>query len=297
MIKKLCEIPSPSGDEEKMKEFIVNELSRFADLYFEDSFGNLIFVKKGEGASERICIECGMDECFLMVSDAEEKISFTAPPHIKASVFSEKNICFADGSSALIKSEKEENIKAADLYAEPDSRKRRTGEYACLLPCFKKDEDKFSAENLRYKIPIYVLINGLKTIKKNKAELYFVFSVQKCLASRGVKALMQSGIDFDKAVSVSCIDENADGVLVMAKEKSCVLSPKIRKEIMQLTEKNNIPASLGFTEENFYMKTYLAEGRGTPCALICIPCTDNTVMIKDIKVAEKLITAVCERQG
>ena len=37
MLKTLCEIPAPSGEEEKLKEFIISELKDSIDLYFEDS--------------------------------------------------------------------------------------------------------------------------------------------------------------------------------------------------------------------------------------------------------------------
>ena len=293
MIKNLCEISSPSGGEEKIKEFIISELEEFTDIFFEDSFGNLIFIKKGSG--DRICIECGIDEPFLMVSESDdENLRFSAPPHIKAEDFSDKDACFEDGTSVLIESEKEDNIKVANLFASCE-RQRTVGEYVTLLPYFKKGEKTFSAFNIKYKIPVFVLINVIKEIEKNSCEAYFVFSTQKCLANRGTRALMQSGIEFDKAISVSCIEEKEDGVLVMAKEKSCVLTPEIRKEIVSLSKDKEISVKIGFSEENFGMKTYLTEGKGALCGLICIPCIENSVNTDDVKDAENLIKAIIKK--
>jgi len=295
MIKRICEIPSPSGGEERLKEFIVNELENFTDLYFEDTFGNLIFIKKGE--EKRVCVECGIDEPFLMVAESDnENLRFSAPPHIKASDFADKDVCFADQSSCLVESEKEEDIKFCHLFASFEGEKE-TGECVTLLPYFKRNEKTFSAFNIRYKTPLYVLINAIKSIKENTNELYFVFSVQKCLANRGVRALMQSGIEFDKAICISCISEKEEGVSIIAKEKSCIPTPEIRKELLSLARENEISVRVGITEDNFNMKTYLTEGLGAPCGLICIPCTENSVSVNDIKTAEKLITALCEKRS
>ena len=295
MIKRICEIASPSGGEERLKEFIVNELENFTDLYFEDTFGNLVFIKKGKG--KRICIECGIDEPFLMVAESyDEKLRFSAPPHIKASDFANKDVCFCDQISCLVESEKEEDIKFCHLFSSYEGAKN-TGECVTLLPYFKRDEKTFSAFNIIYKTPVYVLINAIKTIKENTDELYFIFSVQKCLANRGVRALMQSGIEFDKAICIACISEKEEGVSIIAKEKSCIPTPEIRKELLYLARENNISLKVSLVEDNFNMKTYLTEGKGVPCGLICIPCTENSVSISDIKTAEKLIAALCEKRS
>lgn len=291
MIKKLCEIPSPSGGEDEIKEFLINGLSDYTDMYFEDFFGNLIFIKRGQG--ERLCIECGIDEPFLMVSDfSGGKTHFTAPPHIKASIFNEKNICYSDGNFALIESEKDENEKVTDLFAS-EKEERQTGDIATIMPCFKKNLENFEAYNIKYKAPAFILAKAIKEIKENNREIYFVFSVQKCLASRGVRALMQSGISFDKVIGISCIEDEFSGVLIVAKEKSCVLTPEVRKEILRLGTEKNIPTKVCFTEDNFNMKLYLTEGEGAPCGLLCLPCLENAVNIENIEFMVKLIVEYC----
>ena len=234
-----------------------------------------------------------------MVSEQSgETLRFSAPPHIKASVFADKDIFFADGNSVFVESEKEnaDDYKVTDLYAKT-KKERKTGECASMLPCFKTDGEEYSALNIKYKLPAFALINALKAIKGNTSELYFVFSVQKCLAARGVRALMQSGIYFDKVLSVNCIEEteeNAEGVVVMAIEKSCVSTPEIRKGILRLAEEKKIPVRVGFTLENFSMKLYITEGQGTPCGLLCIPLKENSVKINNVKAAADLIAAMCE---
>lgn len=296
MLKTLCEIPAPSGGEEKLKEFIISELKDSIDLYFEDSFGNLIFVKKGSG-DKKICIECALDEPFLMVSAANDnKIRYTAPPHIKASYFEDKTVIFPDGETALIKSDKKDEKKDSllhELYTE-SKEKVKTGECVCLEPCYKEIADTVFSFNLKYKLPILVLMNVIKKVKKPAEEIFFVFSVQSCLAARGVRALMQSGISFDKAISVGCIDEEKENPCLIVKEKSCVLSKSVRECIEAASLNAGITLDKVLTEENFYMKTYLSEGFGAPCGLLCIPSKKGeTAFLKSAEMTEKILALIC----
>ena len=294
MIKNLCEIPSPSGEEKNIKEFIRNELKDFTDSYYEDVFGNLIFIKHGRG--KRICIECGIDEQFLMINqNSNNVLRFSAPNFIKASDFVDKTVLFKDKTQCVITSEVSEGIKHCHLFASAKS--KSVGESATLLPCFFEDDENYKAFNIKYKAPVGVLINGIKALKKNTNEIYFVFSVQKILSNRGVRALMQSGIEFDKAICIACVDDSEKGVAVVVKEQSAVITPEVKNELLYIAKSKGIPVRLMLTDENFNMKTYLAEGYGAPCGLICIPCADNSVNKNDIKSAEKLIVAMCESEA
>ena len=293
MLKNICEISSPSGREENIKEFLINELKSYTDNFFIDSFGNLYFVKKGNG--ESILIECGIDEPFLLVTESKDNIlRFTAPPHIKASEFLEKNIVFKDLTSAFIESQKEEEQKVSDLYAEYKW-KKEDFKSGTLMPSVKYNEEEITAFNIKYKAPTFVLVNLIKSIKENKNELIFMFSVQKCLANRGVRAMMQSGVEFSKAISLSCIEEKSESIFVMAKEKSCILPIEVRKELLSLAKERNIDVNIGFSDENFNTKTYLQEGYGLTAGLLCIPVNDNSIKFKALRDAENLLKAVCEK--
>ncbi len=294
MIKNLCEIPSPAGEEHKIKKVIIDELKSFTDSYYEDTFGNLIFIKKSN--EKRICIECGIDEAFLTVSEAvENNLRFTVSGFINASDFADKEAYFDDKSICLIKSDTRENRQVEHLFAKAET-ERNPGESVTLVPHFQEDDGKYTAFNIKYKAPAYALINAIKNIKQNTNEVYFVFSVVKCFANRGVKALLQSGIEFDKAVCISCADDTEDGVLIVAKEQSAILTPDIKEELFNIAKKTGISARLSLRSDNFNMKTYLTDGCGTPCGLICIPHRDNSVKKNNIKFAVQLISAMCEKE-
>ena len=109
MLKKLCEISSPASGEEKIKEFIINELKDYTDSYYTDSFGNLVFLKEGKG--EKTVIECGIDEPFIMVCESDEDtLRFTATPHFKADIFSDKKMVNKDGLVYEVSSDAEEKV-------------------------------------------------------------------------------------------------------------------------------------------------------------------------------------------
>ena len=66
VLRKICNIPSPSGFEEEIREAIIEELKPYADEIRVDSMGNVIALKKGRGEG-RLMIAAHMDEIGLMI--------------------------------------------------------------------------------------------------------------------------------------------------------------------------------------------------------------------------------------
>jgi len=67
LLKKICEIPSPSGFEDKIREELIKELEPHADKLWIDTMGNIIAYKKG-GEEGKLMIAAHMDEIGLMIN-------------------------------------------------------------------------------------------------------------------------------------------------------------------------------------------------------------------------------------
>ena len=65
LLKRLMELPGPSGDEWRVRELIKKEITPYVDEVYTDKFGNLIAHRKGKGA--KVMLVAHMDEIGLMV--------------------------------------------------------------------------------------------------------------------------------------------------------------------------------------------------------------------------------------
>ncbi|WFO75475.1 M42 family metallopeptidase [Desulfurococcaceae archaeon MEX13E-LK6-19] len=66
ILKRLCNIISPSGFEEEIRNAVVEELEPYADRLWIDAMGNVIAVKKG-GGEGKLMVAAHMDEIGLMI--------------------------------------------------------------------------------------------------------------------------------------------------------------------------------------------------------------------------------------
>ena len=70
LLKKLCTADGISGDEERVREIIADEIRPFADDIRTDALGNLIVFKKGrERAKTKLMLSAHMDEVGFIVTD------------------------------------------------------------------------------------------------------------------------------------------------------------------------------------------------------------------------------------
>lgn len=69
LLKKLCELPGPSGDEDAVREFIKAEAAPFADEMITDAMGSLLVFKKGaRRPKNKIMLAAHMDEVGIIVT-------------------------------------------------------------------------------------------------------------------------------------------------------------------------------------------------------------------------------------
>lgn len=71
LLKRLAEIPGPSGREDDVRSVVVEELKPYVDKLWIDTWGNVIGVKKGSGEG-KVMIAAHMDEIGLFVSHIED---------------------------------------------------------------------------------------------------------------------------------------------------------------------------------------------------------------------------------
>ena len=74
LLKTLCELNGPAGNEEKVREYIKKYVKPYADEIREDVMGNLIVFKKGKAKREKkLMLAAHMDEVGLIITDITDE--------------------------------------------------------------------------------------------------------------------------------------------------------------------------------------------------------------------------------
>ena len=300
MLDKLCSISSPASREGKIKEFIINETKEYVSSYFVDAFGNLILNIDGYG--DRKIIECGLDEPFLMSNHFENnKQLFTAPPHFNAKNFKDKEMVLENGMVVKIKSDDDNDVKLgfSDLYAKTET-ETEFGKLFTFNPNFIENKRVYSAENIIYKAPVYILVSAIRELKNCNKNITFLFSCQKLLAARGLRAYFS--IERNASVlSVSSVKEDeyikcGKGVVICAKEKGAFVSQRIKENLVNLAEYEKIDYMPAILSENYNLKAILTSGAGAECGLLCVPYSEkNKILKSDIKKMIKMVISYCKQ--
>ncbi len=299
MLDKLCNISSPASYEERIKEFIISKTKEYVSSYYVDSFGNLILNINGDG--DKKIIECGIDEPFLMANHFEDnKQFFTAPPHFRAEDFKNKEIVSDKGLVLKVLScEDTEKISFSDLYAKTET-ETEFGKLLSYNPGFVENKRSYSAENIIYKAPLFAIVSAIRELKDCNKNISFLFSCQKLLAARGLRAYFS--LERNASVlSVSCVKEDeyvkcGKGVVICVKEKSSFVSQRIKENLVSIAECEKIDYIPAILSENFNLKAILTSGAGAECGLLCVPYDKkNKIFKSDIKNLIKLVISYCKQ--
>jgi endoglucanase len=169
--------------------------------------------------------------------------------------------------------------------------------------------DKVVAKALDDRIGVAVAIQSLKAIKDNPNDLYFVFTTQEEVGTRGAETSAY-GIDPDLGFSVDVTgwgdtpnQKNlaiylGKGPAIKIKDSGMISDPRIVRWMTTTAEANHLPYQrevlLGGTTDARAMQLVRA---GVPVGCVSIPCRyvhsqSEMVDMNDVENAVKLITAM-----
>ncbi len=205
LLKTLCNLSGTSGREDKIREFILNEIKDFADCRV-DAMGNIIAYKKGKNpANVRVVADAHMDEVGIIATYIEERgfVRFASVGGIETPTLLGEKFIFENGAVGVVCSKpvhlcKEDEKKtlpdAFDLMLDIGAKNREeaeklvsVGETAVFSPDFREMGDLICSKALDDRAGCAALI---KMIKED-AEYDFTatFSVQEEIGLRGAKTV------------------------------------------------------------------------------------------------------------
>lgn len=322
LIKKLVEAYGPSGFEDGMRDLIRPEIEAFADEITVDAMGNLIALKKGDGSGVRVMIAAHMDEIGLMVTHIMENGFLRVAniggilPHTLAG----GRVQFANGTIGTIHPDDLERGKLAGLnkhYVDVGATSKddcpvEVGDAAGFIRPFFAQGTHLTAKSMDDRIGCAIGIAALQRLAATPHDVYFVFSVQEEVGTRGAQTAAQQ---FNPDVSIALdVTRTGDvpgdfemavrlggGAAIKVKDSGMIAHAGLVRLMRQRAEEGNIAHQLevltGGTTDARPMQ--VANG-GSAAGCISIPCRyvhtqSETVDANDVEACVQLLVAILEQ--
>lgn len=303
MLKDLCNVFAPSGDELEMREYIMDSFKELFNSIETDNIGNLICRKSGKESS--LCIECGLDSCGVMVISKEsDKVFFSGVGGVGAAYLAGKKVIFKNGEIGVVRFDGKniDEAKVTDLYIEMDTKNIGIGDFGVVTGDFFENSMKLFANDISTKIAISAVLQAVSKVNTDR-ELTVVFSAQRRFAAKGIKAFFGSN-DFDKVVTVDgVVCENgikADGgCAVIAVDSRGVSDKELCDRVEILAAKNEVKIQTAVTNENLCLEAIVTSGKGTNAVALGIPVSHKgkpfeCVLKSDFDATVKLLGTIIE---
>ncbi|MEO0095548.1 MAG: M42 family metallopeptidase [candidate division WOR-3 bacterium] len=326
LIKNLTEIYGPSGREEKVRMLIKEEIKKFSADIKVDALGNLIVYipTKNKKNAKRLMFCAHMDEIGLIVKHID-KMGFLRFAGV-GGIFPERilhhRVLFENGIIGVIGAETKpetpkpptidhyyidigvQNQKEAEKFVQ-------IGDIASFYQNTEIIDNKVVAKALDDRIGCYCLIQSMKRIKKNKLELYFVFSTQEEVGLRGART-SAFGINPDYAIAVDVTGTGdtpespqmavsiGKGVAIKVMDSAFIANPFVKERLLMYARKLKIPHQLEILERGTTDAAVIQLTRtGVWSGVLSIPTryihSPNEVCdLKDVNATIELIVACAE---
>lgn len=319
LLKKLTQIYSPSGNEERIRKIIESEAKPYAEDISTDALGNLIVHKKGDGAKMMLCAH--MDEIGVLVTYIEDSgfLRFAPVGGVPTYCSLFQTVEFENGVRGVIGYEEKINITTElnlgkmyiDIGATSADEARKMveiGDSAVFCGDFFTNGDNAVSKAMDNRAGVYVLLNVLKNMKKSENDLYFVFSTQEELGLRGARAAANAILP-DVALAVDVTDTGdtpncnqmavklGGGPCIKFMDNSIITHKRVNDALKNSAKRTDTPYQcevliLGGTDAG----SIHTAGSGAMTGAVSIPTRyihtpHECVNINDVKAA---ITLICD---
>lgn len=267
MIKTLTELVSafgPSGCEHEISQVIEKLARPHVDEVSRDTLGSLICHKRGSGP--KVMFSAHMDSIGLVATHIDEKgfVHVGALGGISAKSAMFTPVRFQNGTKGLICAKNGadwEKLKVNDLFidigasnGEAAKKLVQVGDGLVYDTPTRTAGDRVISPYLDDRIACLVLLMAMEQLGETDNDLYFVFSVQEEVGTRGAKtAAWAIAPDYGIAVDVTGTDDEPGskqqsscrcgmGAAVKVMDRSVICPPKLVEKLMMLAEEKGIPA-------------------------------------------------------
>ena len=270
MLKKLAMLSGVSGDEKKVREYIIEQITPYANEITIDTMGNVIALKKGaEKTNHKIMVCAHMDEVGFIVSSISDEgfVRFKSVGGIDDRILLTQSVKIGEEKGVIgIKAvhlqsaeERRSVVKMKNMYIDigakdkKDAEKRvKIGDYVTFDTEYEEYGNGYIVSKaLDDRVGCYALIDAIKN--DYETDIYFCFTVQEEVGLRGARVLAHR-LGADACIVVECTtaldipytDEHekvtrlGEGVALTIIDRSTIPSKRLNKFVMDTANKNNI---------------------------------------------------------
>jgi endoglucanase len=320
--RMIMEAFGPSGFEDRVRDLIRPLVEAHVDEITVDALGNLIAHKRatdGDG-SMKIMIATHMDEIGVMATHITEKgfLRFTNIGGVYPHTLLGGRVRFADGTLGVIGCDRLDDISAIhplkkhfiDVGATSrDDCPVRVGDPAHFFRPFEANGRRLTAKSMDNRIGCAIAIEALRRLSASPHDLYFVFSVQEEVGTRGAEAAANAILpDVSIALDVTRTGDVPEsrpmevrlggGPAIKVKDHGMIAHPGLVRLMRRRAEEVDIAYQLEVLEGGTTdAKPMQLAGAGSVAGCISIPCRfihtpSETVDAEDVEGCVRLLMAV-----
>jgi endoglucanase len=318
LLQTLTETFSPSGYEDAIREVIRKEVRPLADEVYVDALGNLI-ARKGKGG-KKIMVAAHMDEIGIIVTHVDDDgfVRFTGVGGVMNRHLVGGRVRFMNGTAGVIGVHpgKENSMDAMFIDVGATSKKDcpvQAGDVAAFDRPFADLGSRWVAKAMDDRIGVLVGIETLRALKSTPNEVYFVFTTQEEIGTRGATT-SAFGIDPDLGIALD-VTISADtpqatkmdvglgkGPAIKIKDGGMISDPRIVEWMEKTAEKAKMPYQREvLTGGTTDARSIQMARAGVPSGCISIPCRyvhspSEMVDENDVKDCIKLLTLMLKSE-
>jgi Cellulase M and related proteins len=320
LVEALTQTFGPSGYEGAIRERVQQEIAPFVDDMRIDALGNLIARKgRAQNGGQRIVVAAHLDEIGLIATHIEERgfVRFTSIGGVMVHTLIGGRVRFVNGIAGVIHMDQDEPRdsfpKLEKLFIDVGATSAadcpvRVGDMAAFERPFLDLGRRWVAKSMDDRIGVAVMIETLRTLQETPNEVYFVFTVQEEVGTRGA-APAAFGLEPQVALAVD-VTRTGDvpggkmavalgkGPAIKILDSGMIADPKVVEWMDGVAERLGIPYQrevlVGGTTDARAMQLVRA---GVPAGCLSIPCRyihspSEMVDVEDVQHSVRLLHAL-----
>jgi len=323
LLQKLTEAFGPSGYEDSVREIVRAEVEPLADEIKVDVLGNLIARKrpsKHTNGTKKIMVAAHMDEIGLIASHVDENgfIRFSPIGGVFRRYVLGGRVRFLNGTQGVIGFDRLDNINELPtldkVYIDVGATGKKDcpvkiGDMAAFERPFTELGRRLVAKSMDDRVGVLVAIETLRALKSTPHDVYFVFTTQEEVGTRGA-ATSAYGVDPDVGIAIDVTPTGdtpnalkmemalGKGPCIKIQDPGMIADPRVVEWMIRAAEKAKLPYQrevllIGATDARAIQLTRA----GVPSGCISIPVRyvhspSEMVDYSDVQNSVKLLAAV-----
>ena len=272
LLQRLTQTPGGPGLEDGIRAIVRSELEPHVDEVRMDKLGNLDFIRRGKEDGPEIMLAAHMDQSGFMVTHVDDDGFIRLNPtggfdprtliNQRVMVYGQKPLPGVIGSKpvhVLTEEEKKKPLKVKDYFVDVglsgDQVKElvRVGDRVLWVGECTEMGDMYCSRAMDDRIGILLMIEAMKRLKKSKATIHAVATVQEEVGIRGaIASALEIKPDIGVALDVTIANDTpgspsheavttmGDGIAIKIMDSMSISSYKLVRHFEEIAEANGI---------------------------------------------------------